>query len=1270
MTRGTTGDLRVCEVAIVQNSELATMKQADLPPDELERLNALRGYEVLDTPSEAEFDDFTHLASHLCGTPISLISLVDEGRQWFKSKYGIDAAETPREMAFCAHSILEDTLFEVPDALEDARFADNPLVAGEPRIRAYAGVPLTTPEGYNIGTLCVIDQSPRKLTEAQRDGLFRLGRQVVVLLEQRLAVRKLAQQFSFHQGILDCAGTAIIATSATGIITCFNSAAEQMLGYSADELLGIQSPGLFHDPEEVTERARKLSQELGEVIAPGFEVFVASARSGQPDARNWTYIRKDGSRFPVYLTVTALRDDNDEISGFLGVASDITERMRAEETSAQLAAIVDSSADAIVSESVNGKITSWNRAAERLFGYTSKEAIGQPVRMLFPPTHSDELAEINTRLERGEHIPNFETKRLTKGGDSVDVAVTISPVLGPKGETVGASKIVRDIREQKRSQLKLERSEALNRAVLESAVDGITVIDATGKILTFNPAAERIFGYKANEVLGKNVSLLTPEPHRSAHDGYLDAYLTTGVKRIIGIDREVEGVRKDGAHIPIELGISEMHVGGEYFFTGITRDISARKQAEQEILERNRLLALSSEVGRALTECSDLSETLARCAEAIVAHLDAAFARIWILDEARTTLELRASAGRYTHLDGPHARVPVGKFKIGLIAEERKPHLTNDVQHDPRVSDKDWAEREGMVSFAGYPLLVEGRIIGVLAMFAKHPLAETTLDLLGTVATQVAVGANRFETMRELQLAKEAADEASQAKSQFLANMSHELRTPLNAIIGYSEMMVEEAEDAEQTELIPDLQKIHGAGQHLLQLINDILDLSKIEAGRMEVFLETFELNALIQEVVTTAAPLIKTKNNELTVDCPNDIGPMTSDSTKLRQCLFNLLSNAAKFTDAGEISLSVRRESRPGGDWIVSEVRDTGIGMTPEQMEHLFQSFQQADSSTTRNYGGTGLGLAITRKIAQMLGGEVAVESEHGNGSTFRIEVFDHAGTDTCTATESPSSGDRAEVPAVAVESSEQSHSRDSVLIIDDEASVRDVLRRFLVREGYDVIEAESGSVGLELARKHQPFAITLDIMMPQMDGWAVLSALKADAQLANIPVVMLSLLEEKNLAYALGVSDYMVKPVDRQTLTQILAKHRKQMDQEMILVVEDDPNSREMMVRFLRDKGYDVEAAENGRVAMETLRKRTPSLILLDLMMPEMDGFQFTAELRNSPDYCNIPVVILTARDLSADDRRFLGENVEQVMMKGAFNRDQFLIELRTMLSTYRKN
>jgi PAS domain S-box-containing protein len=955
-------------------------------------------------------------------------------------------------------------------------------------------------------------------------------------------------------------------------------------------------------------------------------------------------------------------------------------------------------------------------------------------------------------------------------------------------------------------------------------------------------------------------------------------------------------------------------------------------QFESSMRERETLAALMSQVAIALTEGGSLRTVLGRCVDAIIPNLEASFARIWLLNERSQELELEASAGLYTHLDGGHSRVPVGKFKIGRIAQERKPHLTNSVVGDPLVGDQEWAKREGMVSFAGYPLIVEDSLVGVLAMFARKRLSPAVLQALATISQGIALAVRQrlsenalrisearksailnysldciftvdsrgcvvefnpaaeevfgyplgaavrlnvadalfapaarescrmalqehlsapadspsrkpwptesiglrgdgsefpvelvmvripvgdtplvtiylrditarkradevnerllasmkaaqqsyrdlaeampqqvwtarpegeldyvnqrvaefcyrpasdllgegwlgivhpddreacvarwmesvrtgdpyeveFRLLRaadqsyrwhlgravsvrdstgavvrwlgtntdihdrklneaELALARAIADSANEAKSKFLANTSHELRTPLNAVIGYSEMLLEETAELGLTQLVPDIERIHRAGRYLLSLINNVLDLSKIESGKMDLGLENFDLLQMVNEVAETARPLLDRNRNRFDVLCPDQLGAMYADVTKVRQCLLNLLSNAAKFSSDGwvrlEVSEFVPPESPQDAKWIRFIVADSGIGVAPEDLSRLFEPFSQARAGVVESQEGTGLGLAITRQFTRLMGGEISVHSRPGEGSTFTIEL-------PCTVREAYQQPESIPSPSATADLPERPANRAIGLLVDDDASARELMLRYLQKEGIEAVTAGDGRDALRLARELRPNFITLDVMMPGMDGWAVLSALKADPALASIPVIMVSIVDDYRMGYALGATEYLTKPVDRRQMLALVQKYGGLSAGRNILVVEDDEPARNLLKRALEEHGWNVTEAENGEVALRCMDHLVPSIILLDLLMPEVDGFDFALAVRRNEKWRHIPIIVITSMDLTSEDRRRLNGKVSAILSKSAYTREELLREIRDLVLPHSQN
>jgi len=655
-----------------------------------------------------------------------------------------------------------------------------------------------------------------------------------------------------------------------------------------------------------------------------------------------------------------------------------------------------------------------------------------------------------------------------------------------------------DVTEQKHREQKIVESEARIRAIVSTAVDGILSIDEQGVIHQYNPAAEQIFGYSPDEVIGQNIKMLMPEPYHGEHDGYLDAYQRTGEKKIIGIGREVEGQRKNGQKFPLDLAVSEFWIGDQRLFTGIVRDITERKQTEAEL--RN---------------------------------------------------------------------------------------------------------------------------------------------------------------------AKETAEAASRTKSEFLASMSHELRTPMNAIIGFSELLQQKTFGELNDKQDRYVGNILSSGKHLLNLINDILDISKVEAGRLNLNLEKIEIDAAIQGVQTIVKPLYDKKNIRVDLQITPDLPPLIADPSKFKQMLYNLLSNAIKFTPAsGEVSIlcavgcgqwlienelspTIENQILPESRYNLITVTDSGIGIQEDDLERVFGEFEQVDSSYARQQQGTGLGLTLTRKLAQLHGGWVWAESEGINtGSTFSLIL--------------PLDGPRGAAvgDVVSEEVPSQKPGQNLVLIIEDDPMARELLNQYLSEAGYAILRASDRQGGLTLSRRHKPDVITLDIMLPDAeDGWGLLADLKSDDDTKDIPVVIVSITEDHQRGFAMGAVGWFVKPIQREVLISSLEKLTVGRGKLNVLVIDDDPTVVELLQDILEDNGHAVLSALGGQQGIDLALADKPDVIILDLMMPEVSGFEVVRQLRAQEATVQIPILINTAKELSSVERQELNRHVQSIAPKSKFGQKELL-------------
>jgi signal transduction histidine kinase/CheY-like chemotaxis protein len=637
--------------------------------------------------------------------------------------------------------------------------------------------------------------------------------------------------------------------------------------------------------------------------------------------------------------------------------------------------------------------------------------------------------------------------------------------------------------------------------------------------------------------------------------------------------------------------------------------------------------------------------------------------RIWLNDKLAGSLYIHSDMGeisdRLKHFLGVIAIVVTSVLIIAWILAFRLQRIVSTpilrlASTARRISlEKDYSFRAAKDTGGEIGVTIEGFNTMLRQIEARDEELRMHRDhLKDEVAARTAelVAANE-----ELAAAKERAEKASHTKSEFLANMSHELRTPLNSIIGYSELLQEEMGELGHENAIPDLAKINSAGKHLLGLINDVLDLSKIEAGKTQLFIENFEIRYMLDDLMSTIQPAAAKRNNVIYVECSADLGWMDGDVVKIRQILFNLLSNACKFTENGNIWLEASRRKDPKGDEIVFWIRDTGIGMTPNQISKLFQPFHQAAASTNRKYGGTGLGLAISQSYCNMMCGDISVESRPGEGSAFTFQL---PASNAATIDE-----DSRRVADAAVMDSEV-NDRKTIMIVDDDVVARDLMSRFLTREGFHVVECDQGNKVLSLAKQHRPIAITLDVLMEDACGWDVLASLKADSETAAIPVIMVSIIDDKNRGHTLGATDYLTKPVHPERFKNILKRFRNEGSPGLALIVEDDAPSRQLLRRLLDRDGWKVEEAANAIAGLEKVAQAIPSLILLDLMMPEMDGFEFVNRLRANEQYRLIPIIVLTAMTLTAEEKNRLSEHVTRIAYKASTSWTSLMAELTNIV------
>jgi PAS domain S-box-containing protein len=778
---------------------------------------------------------------------------------------------------------------------------------------------------------------------------------------------------------------------------------------------------------------------------------------------------------------------------------------------------------------------------------------------------------------------------------------------------------------------------------IDRSDNAVFITDLDGAIQYVNPAFENVYGYTAGEAIGKTPRIIKSGLIPAEQYKNFWSTLTSGGT----ISGELVNRRKDGRLVPISGTNSPIldETGKIIGFLAVHQDITERKKSEETLKRRNDYLAASSEIGRLVTSTLDLNTIFTRTVNLISERFGFYFASIYIIEETGFKVVLREATGEAGEaMKAQRYAIAIGSAStVGKVSESGEYLLINDTAHDPLHQPNPLLlDTQSEVAI---PLRIGSRTVGVIDIQSTETFAftEDDISVLQSLADQVAVAIDNARSYELSQQLIKDLREVDQLKSQFLANMSHELRTPLNSIIGFSRVILKGI-DGPVTDLQQqDLTAIYNSGQHLLGLINDILDLARIEAGKMELNFEEVHIAELTTSVLSTAKGLVKEKPIQLLQRIPSDMPTIRGDTMRVRQVLLNLISNASKFTDEGSITVQALTQKGPTGKMeALINVIDTGPGISLEDQEKLFKAFSQVDGSATRKTGGSGLGLSICANLIQLHGGRIGVTSEVGKGSTFWFTIpLYHQPLE--------------KIPA----------DKKIILAIDDDPQVIGLYERYLNPQGYYIVALTDPSQAKERILELKPFAVTLDIMMPHKDGWTVLTELKSDAATRDYPVIICSIIEQADKGFSLGAADYLVKPILEEDLVHALDRLNKTGKIRQVLVIDDDPNDLRLIEKVISESGrYKAILAEGGRKGWEALNTNAPDAIILDIFMPDMDGFTILEKLREDPLLRHIPVLVVSGGGLTNEQQKQLKEYGQRLITKGSLKEGELLSNIEASL------
>ncbi len=1117
------------------------MIKPDKPENEAERLSSLSDYHILDTLPEQAYDDIATIAAQICGVPIALISLIDKDRQWIKARHGIPSAirEIPREISCCAHTILKpDEILEVEDALKDDRFCDNPLVVNEPNIQYYAGATLTNKEGTTLGTLCVIDHKPNKLTEAQRNALMALSRQVMALLELRKETLDFDRSKSHLQELVENISDVVYDLDELGNFTYVNPALTELSGYSEEELLQKAYYDLVH-PDAM----EALGQFYYEQIKKGSD----------SSYYEFPIVTKNGEMVWLGQTVKIFFE-GDRVQRVGAVAKDVTELKRVgkelEESESLYRLLSENSKNMVCLQSTDGSFTYASPSTLAITGFTAEEFLKSDSYSRLHPDDMARVADEFIKVLKGEdRVTQYRYKK--KSGEYIWIETVARPIRDEHGQATNIQTSSRDISQRKKNEQRIRREEANLKALIENSTDIIWSIDQDFRYITFNSRFHESLKTQIDVDLKIGDEVLFRNFPDKAADLWRSLY-----KRAFNGERFIEEMRSiadkdtfyECSFNPI-IDDANQVIGVSVF----ARDVSERVRIEMKRQRFQQGLAMLNELSSSYD--LDYSELIEKAIREVCLFYEMELGILSNITDQDYVIRYVVS----TQGEPPFAK------HDQFVLSDTFCEITNEAQEIVAINNAGLSKHKdhrcyelmGLESYLGSPINIGKEKYGTLSLSSKKaralPFDNYDKEFFEAFTRWVGAILERRNYEKLLLASKESAENASKAKANFLSTISHEIRTPLNAIIGMTHILMQDNPKKTQLE---NLNILKFSGENLLVLVNDVLDINKIESGKLLLEQSDFNLKELLESIRSALIYSIEEKGLESKIHYDSDLPEiMTGDSMRIAQVLNNLLSNAIKFTRQGTISiLAENRGIEEGMVRVYLEVQDSGIGISEKELQKIFQRFTQAKSSTSREYGGSGLGLSIVKGLLELMGSEIRVESSPDSGSKFYFELLlPIAEQSVSTTSVYQPNLDRLSISNI------------NILLVEDNKVNQLVAEKFLNKWGVEVTIADNGQEAVEIVKKESFSLILMDLQMPIMDGYTATKEIRNMG--IDIPILALTAsvrIGQKKRALRVGMNDFLVKPLTPSDLYTKLAKYISEGD------IVEKPQEPELFYETNRDESF----------------------------------------------------------------------------------------------------